>query len=243
MAKIDQELCIGCESCVPVCTVGAIHMGEDGKAHVDLDACVECGVCVRSEVCPVNAIYMPRLEYPRILRNYFSDPTATHKLTGIPGRGTEEVKTNDVTLRYDWGYYGLCIELGRPGVGTSFRDVEKVTMSLARLGVEFVEKNPIISLFEDVKTGKLKEEVLDERVLSIIVEVRVPEDRIFEVLEELRRLEEQVETVFTVGVISRIKPDGQVPILEELKRKGFQVRPNAKVNVGLGRRLVEVGTR
>lgn len=237
MAKINREKCTGCGECIPVCTVGAIHMDRDSKAYVDLEACVECGVCVRSRVCPVSAIYMQSLEYPRILRRVFSDPTTTHKLTGIPGRGTAEVKTNDVTLRYDWGYYGMCIELGRPGMGTSLRDVEKVTMALAELGVEFVEENPIINLFEDVGKGKLKEEVLDERVLSLIVEVRFSKDLLPKVIETLKKVEREVETVFTVSLISRMMPDGIIPVVKELEELGLSVRPNAKINMGLGRIL------
>ena len=237
MARIDQEKCTGCGDCIPVCTVGAIHMGGEGKAHVDLDACVECGVCVRSRVCPVNAIYMQKLEYPRILRRVFSDPTMTHKLTGIPGRGTAEVKTNDVTLRYDWGYYGMCIELGRPGVGASLRDVEKVTRALAELGVEFVEENPLMGLFEDPSRGKLKEEVLGERVLSLIVEVKFPSELLPKVIETLKKVEKEVDTVFTVGLITRITPEGGIPAISQLEQLGVAVRPNAKVNMGLGRVL------
>ena len=54
-AKVDNEKCTGCESCVPECPSEAIKMA-DGKAEVDLDACVDCGVCV--DACPEEAISM-----------------------------------------------------------------------------------------------------------------------------------------------------------------------------------------
>ena len=54
-AKVDQEKCTGCESCVESCPVEAIGK-DDAKAKVDDDACVDCGTCV--DECPVEAIAM-----------------------------------------------------------------------------------------------------------------------------------------------------------------------------------------
>jgi len=54
-AKVDSEVCTGCESCVEACPSEAISM-KDGKACVDPDKCVDCGVCV--DECPVEAISM-----------------------------------------------------------------------------------------------------------------------------------------------------------------------------------------
>lgn len=51
--SVDREKCIGCESCVAVCPVGALNM-EDGKAQVDADTCISCGACINE--CPVEAI-------------------------------------------------------------------------------------------------------------------------------------------------------------------------------------------
>lgn len=51
--SVDREKCIGCESCVAVCPVGALGM-EDGKAKVDADTCISCGACINE--CPVEAI-------------------------------------------------------------------------------------------------------------------------------------------------------------------------------------------
>ena len=41
-AVVDQDTCVGCESCVGACPVSAISV-NDGKASVDAGACVECG--------------------------------------------------------------------------------------------------------------------------------------------------------------------------------------------------------
>ena len=50
----------------------------------------------------------------------------------VPGRGTEEMKTNDVKGTFLPGEVGVGIELGRPGIEANFRDVEKVAMALMK---------------------------------------------------------------------------------------------------------------
>ena len=52
--KIDRAKCISCGTCVAICPVEAISMGEDGKAVIDQQKCIKCGAC--QAICPVNAI-------------------------------------------------------------------------------------------------------------------------------------------------------------------------------------------
>ena len=174
MVEIN-ETCIDCKRCHNYCPVKAISSDGDGMSIVDFDACVECGTCYRAGVCPVDSIEYPQLSYPRSLRRHFSDPTSRHEGTGMPGRGTEEIKTNDVTDRFKFGQVGFCIEVGRPGVGTSIAEVEKIYKVLAEYGVELEERNPIYPMISNLDTGEFKEELLGERVLSIIIEFIVPE--------------------------------------------------------------------
>ena len=54
-AKVDNEKCNGCESCVSECPSEAITL-VDGKAVVNVETCVDCGVCV--DACPAEAIAM-----------------------------------------------------------------------------------------------------------------------------------------------------------------------------------------
>ena len=54
MVQVDEEECIGCETCVEVCPMEAIAM-EDGLAVIDQDECTECLTCL--DECPVEAIY------------------------------------------------------------------------------------------------------------------------------------------------------------------------------------------
>ena len=46
--KISKEKCVGCANCVPICSVGAIYIGEDGLSEINTEACVECYNCYRS---------------------------------------------------------------------------------------------------------------------------------------------------------------------------------------------------
>ncbi|MHB8926389.1 MAG: DUF362 domain-containing protein [Bacillota bacterium] len=236
---IDQDNCNGCGICVPYCPVGAIALTGE-KASIDLDLCAECGTCGRHRVvkCPTHAIQeQPDLyDGPRAVAKYFSDPTTTHKVTKVPGRGTEEVKTNDVTGRVRRGELGIAVEMGRPVLGTSLAQVEKVTTRLAPLGVRFEEKNPLTDLISR-STGAFPEEIREVRMISVIIEFTVPAERLEAVVDALKDVAEQLDTVFSLGLISRFEPDGSLPVLPRLRSMGLAARPNAKINLGLGRPL------
>lgn len=53
MVQVSKDECIGCETCVPVCPVGAIAM-VDGAALIDQNLCSKCEACIAT--CPVEAI-------------------------------------------------------------------------------------------------------------------------------------------------------------------------------------------
>ena len=241
MTEIDQELCTGCGACIPYCPVGAIALdAESGlTSKIDADLCVECGVCLRSDVCPTGAFQSTPSAWPRVLRSAFSDPMVVHVGTGIPGRGTEEMKTNDVTGRYRRGRIGLAIEIGRPGVGTALREVEKVARVMAGLGVKFEPANPVTQIMADPATGRLQEEVLGERVLSAIIEGDVPEEFAATVLQAVLALAPTLETVFSVSVAARVAADGTTPQSKVARACGITPYPNGKTNVGLGRPYFE----
>jgi len=245
--------------------MGAIYIDPVIKrATVDRNECVECYACfnglsqehlnptlVRTlrklfqlvrlrfdpepDVCPTAAFDPEDLQWPRVVRRAFSDPRVPHESTGVQGRGTEEVKTNDVSGRVQMGEVGFTIEFGRPGVGVWFHEIQKMTGTLAKAGVAFEKKNPITSLMSDVATGTLREDILGEKILSAIVEIKVPVARTEEIILLVREVEKQVDTVVALGVGTRCDENGEdnlvAPILERL---GYKLE-RAKTNVGLGR--------
>ncbi|MGB9701022.1 MAG: ATP-binding protein [Thermodesulfobacteriota bacterium] len=234
--KIDPEKCINCGSCQPYCTVRAIREDfEKGIREVIEDECVECGVCLRADVCPTGAIFQPELAWPRRVRQEFSNPLIRHPSTDIGGRGTEEMKTNDVTNRFKPGFVGIGLEFGRPSVGTRFHDVQLMAQALASLGVEFEPQNPVTALMVDKDKGLLKPEILSEKVLSAIIEFIVPLGKLEEVLKKIKELAPKLNTVVTIDMISRVGEDGHIPTIPIAKKLSYPIRPNAKVNVGLGR--------
>jgi ferredoxin len=265
--KIDPKLCVGCANCVAVCPMGAISVDPaTRRAVVDRNECVECYACHRGmsmerlnptlvravrravelvrlrfdpepDVCPTSALLPDELEWPRTVRRAFSDVLVTHESTGILGRGTEEVKTNDVTNRLPWGMAGFVVELGRPSVGARFRDIQTVSMALAAAGVEFEEKNPVTSLMTDPTRGLIDPDVLDEKVLSAILEFRVPMDDVRSLLQILKEASARIDTVMSVGVAARCNAEGESPLETLLPECGYETI-RAKTNLGLGRREV-----
>jgi len=233
--EIDKTKCVGCGNCHPVCPMEAISLDTDGKSIVNQDKCVECSTCYRllrnegyppilvrivrgilsffslqhmapPDVCPTGALTPPELEYPRSLRAAFSDPTVVHAGTGVGGRGTEEIKTNDI------------------------------------LEPHFEEFNPVTQLMTDSKTGKIRDEVLDEKVLSAIIEVKTKLERIPEYLQTLEDIQTELDTVFSVGVASKCLSDGSVPHQQWVEKAGYKLSLNGKTNLGLGRPLFKEET-
>jgi len=261
--RISKDKCVGCANCVPVCPVGAIYIADDGLSEINTETCVECHNCFRSlslehlppgitkmirkllkalslrfqpapDVCPTEAIIAEDLEWPRIVRRAFSDPMVTHESTGVHGRGTEEVKTNDVSGRIKKGEVGLVVEFGRPGIGAYFREVQQVTTALAGEGVVFEAGNPVTQLMTNINTGHIREDLLDEKVLSCIVEMTDSLEETARTLSVIKNICQSVETVISIGASTVCDEDGGDPLKDILISQGF--KPGwAKVNLGFGR--------
>jgi len=233
--QIDPGKCTGCIACVPYCPVHAISIVAGIKAYIALEKCTECYACLRASVCPTDAIEETPMTWPRSLRLVFGRVQSEHKETRVPGRGTEEMKTNDVTGRFGDGQVGFSVDIGRPGVGTDFTDVETIAMEIAKVGVEFEPMNPVTYLMIDKKTGTFQEEIKKERVHSCIIEFTTNVEKLPETIEALRRAAAKVNTVFSVGCCCRVGKDGKIAAKEYLDRHQVFYRPNGKTNIGLGK--------
>ena len=263
--KINPDKCVACGNCTYVCPMGAIYIDPAiHRATVNRDECVECYACFNGlsqehlnptlvrlmrkmfqairvrfdpepDVCPTAAFEPEELVWPRVVRRAFSDPRVPHESTGIEGRGTEEVKTNDITGRVNVGEVGFTIELGRPGVGVWMREIQQMCWRLGAAGVSFESRNPITSLMTDVGSGTLREDILGEKLMSAIVEIKVPMERTEEIVRLVWEAEKELDTVVALGVGTRCSPDGEDHVLAPiLERLGYKLE-RAKTNAGLGR--------
>lgn len=229
------DSCIGCGMCAPYCPMDAISV-VDKKAVINLDECVECGTCLKAGVCPTDSLEMEEVLSPeRQLRKNFSDPWVSHPTTNVPGRGTEEMKTNEVTGRFRRGYCGIAAELGRPGVGTRFYDVEKVAKACAEFGVEFEPLNPVTSIMTDTSKGTIQPELLNEKALSAIVEFICPNEKVVDILRRLKEVAETLDTVFSLDICCRAEEDGTFAMDKMILEAGYTPSLNGKTNIGLGR--------
>ncbi len=245
--KIDREKCTGCGKCFPYCPVEAILWHKKDKrgggpgpyAEILRDECVECSVCFKARVCPTDAIASEDLEWPRVLRRAFSDPFHEHKGTNVPGRGTEEMKTNEMTGRFRDGTIGIGLEFGRPGVGVRLGETEEALKRFVRMGLRLEPLNPLTQLVGNPMTGELRKDVVNEKVLSAIVEFIAPVEKTSEIFEAIKEIGGKTDTVFSLDLISKVAPDGTIPALREAEKAGVRCSVNGKVNVGLGRPLFQ----
>ena len=263
---ISETKCVACGNCIPICPVGAIHIdSKRNRATVNQDECVECYTCFRGmsvehlnpwmvrtirgllklvrlrfepepDVCPTAAIEPQELTWPRVVRRAFSDPLVSHESTGVHGRGTEEVKTNDVTGRVKEGEAGFTVEFGRPSIGVRFRDIQLVTRALAKMGLQFEDRNPVTHMMTDRSTGQLREDILNEKILSAIVELKTTLDEVPRILKRLNEVSKELDTVISVGVATRCGSQGQNALEDLLREHGYDFL-RGKTNLGLGRAL------
>ena len=250
--KVETEKCIGCWRCIPYCPVNAFTKSDE-VVSIEQETCLECGTCLRADICPTKALYIQELHWPRTIRAAFSgtnysgydkvlekQPEPMRRFEDGKywggGRGTSEMKTNEITKRYDYGEVGIGCEFGRPGVGFYFRELEMMTSRLVQEGIQLEPMNPVTKLL-DIETGRIKEEyeaIRDERALSGIIEFKVAEDEGIQILRLIQDLSREIDTVFSVDIISRCE-EGKIPFKSFLDEAGIDVAINGKTCIGLGR--------
>jgi hypothetical protein len=186
------------------------------------------------DVCPTDALTEPELSWPRVVRRAFSDPVVPHESTGVHGRGTEEVKTNDVTHRVGLGDAGFTIEFGRPTIGVRFWQIQQMTHALAKLDISFEKRNPVTNLMTNTATGDIREDILNEKILSAIVEFKTSLKNVPAVLRKVREIANRLDTVVAIGAAARCDENGDNELEEILRREEFHF-VRGKTNLGLGR--------
>jgi hypothetical protein len=215
--------------------MSAISLSGD-KSSIDPSECAECGTCTRAEICPADAITAVQLGWPRSLRETFSNPLAVHESTGITGRGTEGIKSNDSQNRYRRGDIGVFIELGRPVLGARFTDVERVVKKFKSNGYDVIPNNPITALIADRNTGALSSEVLNEKIISCVLEFVIPNTAADQLMQMVHELSREVDTVFSLSVALRADESGRSNFRDLFGPDVFCL-PNAKVNIGMAENI------
>lgn len=261
---IDDTKCTRCLECLPYCPVEAIVEFNDGNnVGIDAERCTECGLCRQSRICPVNAIVAMDLAWPRSLRGKFqhpyapyrSAPTLTKKanpvsyseeMVSFPRRQFPSEHTNDVDGVLRRGEAIVMAELGRPHLGTSFRDVQKVAKALVPYGLDLRrqypasdERSSLAEVTTDAAAGTFMPEILDEKVGWVVLKLVTPEHRVPDTVRCLRQVSADIYTVFALGIVSRAERDGST--ISDRVALGAGVTPavNCKTNVGLGRPLAQ----
>ena len=120
-------------------------------------------------------------------------------------------------------------------MGVRFREIQEMCWALGKAGVSFEKRNPITTLMTDASSGTLREDILNEKVMSAIVEIKVPVERAEEIIRLVWEVEKRLGTVVAIGAGVRCDEQGEdhivAPILEKL---GYDL-VRAKTNTGLGR--------
>ena len=103
-------------------------------------------------------------------------------------------------------------------------------------GYEVIPQNPISSLIEDPKTGALKSDILNEKIISCVIEFLLPNRAAGELMLMVGELAGEVESVFSVSVGLRADEQGEVHFEEIFGDDVFHF-PNAKVNIGAAQNI------
>ena len=131
------------------------------------------------------------------------------------------------------GEVGYVVEFGRPTIGVRFRDIQKMTQALASAGIEFEQKNPVTHMMTDRKTGRIREDILNEKILSAIVEFKTRIENVPAVLRRIDEVSRTLQTVVAVGVSTRCDESGGSALDGVLAGEGFSFI-RGKTNLGLG---------
>lgn len=225
-----NETCVGCEECLPYCTQGAIFMTEESRACVNRDLCVECGVCIDSDICPVSAFEEDQDElatykktFGRLLTKHV-DSKAILKGSGY------DVKTNDATGKMPMDTVAMRLELSRPRGGLKFRDIERMRAAMEKLGWDILVGNRgrIIS------KGAVSEKMADQQILTGHLELDLEPEKVPQIVKDATRFVNENDLWVSINVA------GVATIIDRtqaaLKDAGVDMAPVAKVNLGLGRR-------
>ena len=133
------------------------------------------------------------------------------------------------------GVVAITVDVGRPILGCTMADIEKITTRLAKIGVFPDPTSAVARLMSNPSIGKLRDGVLGERFYYIVIQCKTEESRLPDVVKALKEAAKEVDTVFSVAVHTRLADDYSLPDTSALEELGVEAWPNGKVWLDLGR--------
>lgn len=258
---IDRSKCTGCLDCIPYCPVSAIvEIANEGSVAIDPVRCTECGVCWQTDVCPTGAIVARELAWPRTLRGKFHNFHAPYRATPImaevshplgPGGTVQSFPSHQFPSELDDDFKGklqpgenvVIVELGRPHLGTTFRDVQKVAQALLPVGLKVGlqyppsdERTPLNELMVDSVKAIFRRDILDERTGWVVFKMLIRQEERPRVLQTLLNVAGEIDTVFAVNILSRVENSISSITARIAAETGVKPSASCKTNVGLGTR-------
>ena len=101
-------------------------------------------------------------------------------------------------------------------------------MAVSALDVEFEPCNPVTSMMSDAKAGKFKDDLLNEKVLSAIIEFGIKTEQLPELFSILQKVEKEIDSVFSLDIACLLNPDGSNPTESYIAKSGLWVAPTVK---------------
>jgi hypothetical protein len=117
--------------------------------------------------------------------------------------------------------------------------VDTMAQAVAKAGAVFEPKNPVTFLMMDKSAGKIREDILQEKALSAIIECDVEMDKLEKLLSVIKATAPRLDTVFSLDLICKTGEKGELATLPIAQKAGFAPRPNTKNNLGFGRPLAK----
>ena len=226
-----NDTCTGCEACLPYCPQGAIHMTEEAQAAVDRELCVECGVCIDPDICPVAAFEEDQDETAKFKRSFGRLLSKHLDRRDVVKDSPYDVKTNDVTAKIPKNKVVMRLELNRPGGGLTFRDVQQMGAEMQQQGWNPDISSRTLNIDEDRSMGHL----LDQRILTCHFEVELDPEQVPDIVRDATRIVTEHHLWVSINVAGLAETIDRTQNV--LKAGGVTMEPVAKVNLGLGRRL------
>jgi len=208
-------------------------MMEESRAGVDRRLCVECGVCIDSAICPVDAFEESRDDAARFKRP-FGRLLAKHlESRGVGRESPYDVKTNDVTGRLPQRNVVMRLELNRPGGGLKYRDVLDMESAMQRQGWDAQIDSRSLNITDFRVAGKA---MADQRILTCHFELELDPEDVPNVVRDAARFVGEHRLWVSINVAGMAETVERT--LDFLKTSGLEAEPVAKVNLGLGRRSI-----